>query len=102
MPKLCSIEMEWEDAPETITPKELSKLRGICIDYARDEFKKRGFPSFERYKARKSDLIKYYKIPTKKEEEDTRIVSELKKISRLLEVLAGSHLQEGGIQNGYE
>ena len=94
MPKLCSITMEWEEAPDTITPKELGKLRGMCIEKARDEFHKRGFPKVDRYKAKKNDLMKYYKIPTVKEEENSQIVSLLLKINEKLEVLVGTHEME--------
>lgn len=94
MPKLCSITMEWEDAPETITPKELGKLRGMCLEKAREEFNKRGFPKIDRYKAKKSDLMKYYKIPTNKEEENSKIISLLSKINEKLELLVGSSEME--------
>ena len=93
MPKLCSITMEWKDAPETITPKELGKLRGMCMDKAREEFRKKGFPKVDRFKAKKSDLMKYYKIPTDKEEENSKIVSLLSKINEKLEVLVGAQME---------
>lgn len=36
--------MKWEDAPDTIDPKDLSKLLGIGIQSARNIFDKSDFP----------------------------------------------------------
>lgn len=35
----------WEDAPDTITPKELSDILGIGLDSARKIFKEKDFPN---------------------------------------------------------
>ena len=36
--------MTWEDAPDTITPDELSKILGIGEASARNKFDEKGFP----------------------------------------------------------
>ncbi len=47
----CKPTMTWEEAPDTITPKELSKILGIGINNARKIFDKQDFP-----KISKSDI----------------------------------------------
>ncbi len=37
--------MTWDDAPDTITPKDLSDILGIGIDNARKIFKEKDFPN---------------------------------------------------------
>ena len=40
----CTPDMTWEEAPDTITPKELSRILGIGIAGARKIFSKNDFP----------------------------------------------------------
>jgi len=37
--------MRWEDAPDTITPKDLSKILGIGVESARKIFRDKDFPN---------------------------------------------------------
>ena len=37
--------MNWEDAPDTIMPDDLSKILGIGLESSRDLFDKPDFPS---------------------------------------------------------
>lgn len=41
------ITMTWEEAPDTITPDIYSKIRGICVQKAREIFNKKDFPRLE-------------------------------------------------------
>ncbi len=41
------IEMNWEDAPDTITPEIYAKIRGKSLQWARDRFNKKDFPRLE-------------------------------------------------------
>lgn len=41
------VEMNWEDAPDTITPEIYAKIRGHSEQWARDRFNERDFPKLE-------------------------------------------------------
>lgn len=38
------ITLNWDDAPDTITPELYAKIRGHSDEWARDRFKERNFP----------------------------------------------------------
>ncbi len=39
--------MNWEDAPDTITPEIYAKIRGHSEQWARDRFNEKDFPKLE-------------------------------------------------------
>ena len=41
------VEMNWEDAPDTISPEIYAKIRGKSPQWARDRFNKKDFPKLE-------------------------------------------------------
>lgn len=41
------IEMNFEDAPDTITPEIYARIRGHSTDWARKKFKEKNFPIIE-------------------------------------------------------
>lgn len=41
------VEMNWEDAPDTITPEIYAKIRGHSEQWARDKFNEKNFPKLE-------------------------------------------------------
>ena len=41
------ISMNWEDAPDTITPEVYAKIRGHSTQWAREKFKEKDFPLIE-------------------------------------------------------
>lgn len=41
------VEMNWEDAPDTITPEIYAKIRGHSEQWARDRFNEKNFPKLE-------------------------------------------------------
>lgn len=41
------ISMNWDEAPDTITPEIYAKIRGHSEQWAREQFKKRDFPKLD-------------------------------------------------------
>ena len=41
------ITMNWNEAPDTITPEIYSQIRGHSVQWARDRFNERNFPKLE-------------------------------------------------------
>ncbi len=41
------VTMNWEDAPDTITPEIYAKIRGHSEQWARDRFNEKDFPKLE-------------------------------------------------------
>ena len=41
------IEMNWDDAPDTITPEIYAKIRGHSENWARERFSEKNFPRLE-------------------------------------------------------
>ena len=41
------VTMNWEDAPDTITPEIYAKVRGRSIQWARDKFNEKNFPRLD-------------------------------------------------------
>lgn len=41
------ISMNWDDAPDTITPEIYAKIRGKSEQWARDKFNEKNFPKIE-------------------------------------------------------
>lgn len=41
------ITMNWDDAPDTITPEIYANIRGHSIQWARDKFNEKDFPRIE-------------------------------------------------------
>lgn len=39
--------LNWEDAPDTLTPEMYAKIRGHSVQWARDRFNEKGFPRIE-------------------------------------------------------
>ena len=39
--------LNWEDAPDTLTPEMYAKIRGHSVQWARDRFNEKGFPKIE-------------------------------------------------------
>lgn len=86
--------MTWEEAPDTISPTELSEILGICIISARKIFDQKDFPKVSKSvignigKADKEAARLYvqgFRIKEKpKETLDYLILLELKKLTNML------------------
>ena len=60
--------MNWEDAPDTITPEIYAQLRGRSVRWARSKFKEKNFPLIDNGKPISSKTLwhgNWYKKSTK-------------------------------------
>ena len=95
MKKSLKSTMTWEETPDTITPKELSKILGIGIISARKLFDKKDFPKVSKTdignqgKADKEAVRLYLQGIKVKEQSQASLLNliymELKKLNKNLE-----------------
>ena len=95
MKKTTKSTMTWKEAPDTITPEDLSKILGIGIISARNIFDRKDFPKVSKYdignqgKADKEAARLYLQGFKTNEKSETSLLSliylELKKLNERLD-----------------
>lgn len=86
------VEMNWEDAPDTITPEIYAKIRKHSVQWARDRFNKNDFPKLESGKQiADKTAVKLYDMGINiknnpKQSVDFLILLELQKINERISV----------------
>lgn len=94
------VEMNWEDAPDTITPEIYAKIRGHSEQWARDRFNEKGFPKLESGKQiADKTAVRLYDMGINiknnpKQSIEFLILLELQKINERVGVTNGKKLEE--------